>query len=104
MTAFASFLAMTALAPSTAMADRMMFSRYASVEAIDRRIQALGDRHSREKAELYSDKGTLLYKLGRMQDAAAAFELALTFNTTRTLRRHIYLYMGKAYESHGRID
>ena len=97
--------ALLLLLPAAAMADRSMFSKYTSVDEIDKKIAAIGENHgSRKKAILYSDKATLLYRSGQMPEAAAAFEQALTFNTTAALLRHIYLYMGKAYESHGRID
>jgi len=98
---------MTALItlPALVHADRSLFSKFTSVEEIDRRLAAIGEnRGSRTKAVLHSDKATLLYRTGRMPEAAAEFEQALSYSSSRALRRHISLYMGKAYESHGRLD
>lgn len=93
------------LLPTLALADRSLFSKFTSIEEIDKRLAGIGEnRGSRTKAILMSDKATLLYRSGRMPEAAAAFEQSLSYSTTATLRRHIYLYMGKAYESHGRLD
>lgn len=39
-----------------------------------------------------------------MAEAAEAFEKSLEYRTTKALRRHIYVYLGKSYESYGRLD
>lgn len=56
------------------------------------------------KARLHSDIATILYKQGKPVEAAEEFELALTFDTDHGLRRHIYRFLGKSYESSNRID
>jgi tetratricopeptide (TPR) repeat protein len=77
----------------------------ASVESLKAKIGSLPEQgREKQKAALYSELGTQLYREGRMPEAAQAFEDALTHDTDRGMRRHIYLYMGKSYESHGRID
>lgn len=86
-------------------AARTMFSGATSIEEIDRRLKRLPEEGElRKKAYLHSDRGTLLYRQGRMTEASEEFERALTFRTTRHLRRHIYLFLGKSYESSGRLD
>src|SRR4051812_47004961 len=59
---------------------------------------------SRTKALLRSDLGTLLYEQGKMREAAYEFEKALDEDTSRSMKRHIYLYLGKSYESFERPD
>lgn len=91
-------------AVSPAHADRS-FSGATSVEEIDRRLAKIPeDRSLRKRAALLSDRATFLYKAGQMREAAATYEEALSNRPRRRLRRHIYLYLGKAYESHGRVD
>jgi len=76
-----------------------------SVEEVQQKISQLSKTgRSRKKAVLYSELGTLLYKEGRMREAAEAYEVALQYKTSRSLRRFIYVYLGKSYESHGRLD
>src|SRR5205823_5697900 len=48
--------------------------------------------------------GDRYYESGQMNEAAAAYESALENKTTRAMRRHLFLYLGKAYESSGRPD
>jgi len=86
-------------------AAKTMFSSAHSVDEVQKRLAALpADGALRKKAILYSDLGTLLYRQGQMVQASEAFETALTYRTTQDLRRHISLFMGKAYESSGRRD
>ncbi|MBV9079568.1 MAG: tetratricopeptide repeat protein [Elusimicrobia bacterium] len=81
------------------------FTRLDNIDAIQARLKSLGEgKRLRLRAKLETDLATLLYKSGKMEDAAAAYETALTLPTTKKMRRHIYLYMGKSYESSGRID
>ena len=88
-------LAMLAAAPACA----------SSAESIQEKLDQLGARGSGQtKAGLYSDLGEALYKNGRMEEAAAAFETALTYDTSRAQRRFIYLFLGKSYESSSRLD
>jgi tetratricopeptide (TPR) repeat protein len=76
-----------------------------SIEDARARIAKLPENGAlRKKAVLHSDLGTMLYRQAQMEEAAKEFELALTFDTTRSLRRHITLFMGKSYESSGRLD
>ncbi len=51
-----------------------------------------------------SDHAMSLYKEGKYAEAAQAFESELAENTSRPERRVIYVYLGKSYESAGRID
>lgn len=82
-----------------------IFTRHDSVEEIEARLAKLPEqgRH-KTKAILYAELGTLLYRDGEMQKAAQFFEKALSEDTSASLRKHIYLYMGKSYESAGRLD
>lgn len=76
-----------------------------SIDAVRAKLEKLSEQGSgRTKATLNSELGSLLYKEGRMKEAAQAFEAALQHDTTRKMRRYIYLYMGKSYESSSRID
>ncbi len=77
----------------------------ASSASIQSKLNDLGDRGSgRARAQLHSDLGTALFKEGRNIEASDAFEKALSFDTSRSQRRHIYLFLGKSYESSGRLD
>lgn len=76
-----------------------------SIQEAQNRIQELPPEGKRRaRAVLYSQLGTALYRAGRMSEAADAFEKALQYKTSRSLRRHIYLFLGKSYESSGRPD
>jgi tetratricopeptide (TPR) repeat protein len=82
-----------------------LFSGQSSVEKIRQKLSRLPTegRH-RTKAILYSDLGTLLYRQGEPAVAADQFEKALAESPSRSMKKHIYLYLGKSYESSGRLD
>lgn len=50
------------------------------------------------------DEGMALYKQGQYEEAIKAFQSSLDSGTTRADRRVLYLFMGKSYESAGRLD
>ncbi len=101
----AIILVFSLFAAPPAFAAKTMFSGLTSIDEIQKTLSKLPEsRASRKKAKLHSDLGTLLYRKGQMAEAAKEFEVALTFATTRTMRRHIYLFMGKSYDSSGRLD
>lgn len=82
-----------------------IFSKFRTKEEIERKLSRLpaeGRRHT--KAILYSALGTLLYREGKMVVAAQQFEKALQEAPTLPLKRHIYRYLGKSYESAGLAD
>ena len=62
----------------------------------------LGARAPLQAAKV--DSAMSAYKAGRFSDAAHEFEKLLERPTSRSERRIIYLYMGKSYESAGRLD
>lgn len=82
-----------------------LFSGDNTVESVQEEISHLpaNAAHSRS-AFLYTELGRLLYREGRFEDAAQKYEKALTFDPSRSLRRHIYLYLGKSYEGVGRPE
>lgn len=60
--------------------------------------------HSRAKGILLSELGTALYNDGQMAAAAVEFEHALEQPASHNLLKHVYLYLGKSYESDNRLD
>lgn len=89
--------------PSTSLAA--LFPKHRSLEEVQAKISRLptGVR-SRTRGILTSDLGTLLYRKGDYAEASKAFEESLLNPTRRSLKRHIYRFLGKSYESSGRID
>jgi len=84
---------------------RPLFSSAPTEEQLTARLNAIPDGKRRgERLKLLDELGTLLYKKGRMVEASQAFEAALDLDPGRKARKHIYLYLGKSYESSGRID
>jgi len=83
----------------------VFFPKKRTVEQLEEKIAGLPEEgRLKTKATLYSRLGTLLYKEGKFKKAAEAFEVSLTYKTSRTMRKHIYLYLGKSYESYARLD
>lgn len=50
------------------------------------------------------DQGIGFYKEGKYEEAVRSFNSLLVEGPSRSERRVIYLYMGKSYESQGRLD
>src|SRR5258708_4261637 len=85
--------------------EAVFFLGSPSIEDLQAKIAKLpAGTPTRQKGNLYSELGTRLYHAGRMADAAAAFQSALENKTSRSQRRHIYLFLGKSFESSGRPD
>lgn len=91
------FLLGGAMAPSSA----ALFSGKPTLEEVKNRIEKVSDKKRKKKATLYSELGFLYYKNSRFDEAADAYEKALTFKPNRSLKKHIYRFMGKSYEAHG---
>ncbi|OVE75759.1 hypothetical protein BVX98_06795 [bacterium F11] len=82
-----------------------LFSSKKTAEKIRERIAQLPENgRLRTKSILYSDLGTFYYKNGEFEDAAEAFEKSLQYRPNRFMKRHIYRFLGKSYESYGRLD
>jgi tetratricopeptide (TPR) repeat protein len=76
-----------------------------TVEKIQHRLSEIPlERSYRTRAVLLSELGTLYYRQGRFEEAIEAFDNSLTYGPPTVLKKHIYLYLGKSYESSGRID
>jgi tetratricopeptide (TPR) repeat protein len=76
-----------------------------SVEDLQKKLADIPpERNYRARSVLLSELGTQLYKEGRWVEAIEAFDDALSYGPPTVLKKHIYLYMGKSYESSGRID
>ena len=108
-TALRCALIALALSAAAGAAPRAIWAAWydtsSSIEELRERIAALpAERISKKKAILQAQLGTLLYRDGEMQRASDALEAALENKTTGAMRRHIYLYLGKSYESSGRLD
>lgn len=88
-----------------ALADASLFGNERSLEEIRQRLAQLPAEgaHGR-KADLHSELGTNLYRDGLWVGAVQAFEEGLHHHPSGRLRRHIYLYLGKSYESLGVMD
>jgi len=98
----AAFMAILGLA---VLAQGSIFSMHDSIDDVRQKIARQPEKgHSRMKAELHDELGTLLYNQGSMEEAAREFEVALTYRITQPVKRHAYVYLGKSYESSGRID
>jgi tetratricopeptide (TPR) repeat protein len=80
-------------------------ARAMSIDEINRQLAALPAKKQGKKAgALHMEMGRELYRLGRMAEAAQAYETALKFDTSRAMRRTIYLYLAKSYESSGQEE
>ncbi len=76
-----------------------------SIDEINRQLAALpASDKSLKRGTLHMEMGRELYSEGRMAEAAAAYEDALKFDTSRPMRRIIYLYLAKSYESSDQED
>jgi tetratricopeptide (TPR) repeat protein len=76
-----------------------------TAEDIQKRLAEIPpEQNYRTRAVLYSELGTIEYKQGHWDAAIEAFDNSLTYGPPTILKKHIYLYMGKSYESSGRID
>lgn len=62
------------------------------------------ERNYRTRSVLLYELGRELYKQGRWDEAVESFDSALSYAPPTALKKHIYLYMGKSYESAGRTD
>ncbi len=79
--------------------------RAIGVEEIRKKLADIPpERNFRARAVLLNDLGTQLYKEGRWDEAIEAFDNALSYGPPTVLKKHIHLYMGKSYESSGRLD
>ncbi|MFN0118051.1 MAG: tetratricopeptide repeat protein [Elusimicrobiota bacterium] len=58
----------------------------------------------RKEALLLSHQAYQSYKQGQYQTAIAQYENSLHLETSSEMRKHIYLYLGKSYESLGVLD
>lgn len=76
----------------------------ASITDLRQRRDALPDDSSRARSVLSSEIATLLYNNGAYDDAIAEFDRSLQDGPPRFILKHIYLYLGKCYESSGRPD
>ncbi len=89
----------------TALASAALFSSHRTEEDIRSELGRLPEHgKSRLKAVLISELGIFLHKKGDMVEAAQELENSLNFDTNRSMKRQIYLYLGKSYESSGRMD
>ncbi len=76
-----------------------------TLESVQQKLDALPAEGNRsKKALLQTSLGRLLYRQGRFEEAAVAYETALSYNPNRSLKREGYLYLGKSQESSGRPD
>lgn len=76
-----------------------------TVEELQKKIDEIPpERNYRTRSVLLSELGTQLYKQARWDEAVEAFDSSLGYAPPTVLKKHIYLYMGKSYESAGRID
>jgi tetratricopeptide (TPR) repeat protein len=81
------------------------FSREKSIQEIQREIDGLPKvGKEKTKARLYTDLGDVFYKNGQMMDAAQSYEEALKYRSRDNLKKHIYRYLGKCYESAAHYD
>jgi tetratricopeptide (TPR) repeat protein len=71
-----------------------------SIDEINKLLAALpANDKGLQRGTLNMEMGRELYRLGRMAEAAQAYETALQFDTSKRMRRTIYLYLAKSYES-----
>ena len=81
--------------------DRDLVTCYAAIDSIATALRALDAmlaqrRYAPHEQELYIDKGLLLEKNGRLDDAIAAFKLAIGPTDTATLQADTTLFAGRA--------
>jgi tetratricopeptide (TPR) repeat protein len=82
-----------------------VFTTPLTAEEIQAKLAALPERgKSQTKAVLHSDLGTVYFNQGQFAMAAQELEKTFEYDTSRRLRRHAYLYLGRSYESLGRLD
>jgi len=85
--------------------EAKLFSSRKTVEELQEKINRYSkDNRSKTKAILYADLGTAHYNSSRFEDAFEAFENALKCRMGRHLKRYVYLFLAKSYESAGRWD
>lgn len=100
------FLGTLCLSPTIFYAEtRPAVKTEQTIEQIQAKLQSLSsEKESQLRAQYLYDLGMIYYRSGKWVPAAESFEKALLCEPKKSLKRNLYLYLGKTYEAVPRLD